>query len=499
MKFIFMATFHEKTRRLSFTALCMSLLFATTLIIPRESGTMRALIINPNQYSQANNATWVSISIGLSMGLFLPLISAIFLRNTIHLDRSMGTMSLFLTTRFPKGKYVFGKFLCNICISLILWLIILLTSYVETVLKYGLAAINLEQFILPFLILIPGLVFVSAVTLATEVIPGLRGKLGTIALSVGITFLYTTTANYQTTPGFFQRLLNISGSTYLITNIKQAILASSNNPLSTLRVIGSTTSRYTGNQNLVFPPLQLTIIDLQNLGLLLLMSLILVSRLPGLIEKRPLIHTTLNQFLEDHSTISLPIHVLKLSRFRLSIRLLTAPIATVWLWLICFIWLWSWFATFDQLTHITFPLLYLAATPIVSSFGASETQENVYQWLATFQNGQLRQTLWSCTVEIVFSLGLILPLLIRSPSVSRLPLSFWAILLPLLAQLIGRTSKSTRLTQTIIIIFFYLYLNGAPLLPFGNNNHNLLTLIYATLTIIVFTILALSPKIKETL
>lgn len=250
---------------------------------------MRAIIVNPDTYQQANNASWASISVSFMMGFFLPLIGATFLRNTIRMDRDNGTMTLFLTTKFSKLNYIMGKFLSNLCLMLIFWLIILIFSLIGTLLKFGQTTFNPGQFLMPFLILLPGLIFVSALTIFTEVIPGLRGRLGTAGLVAFLVILYAAGANYQHTPGHLLRLFNLSGSGYLITNIKQAVVQSSGKPLTLLKVIGASTStRYTGAHNLAFPTLKLTGLDSLNMGLLVLLGIGLVVLAALLLERRPI-------------------------------------------------------------------------------------------------------------------------------------------------------------------------------------------------------------------
>jgi hypothetical protein len=57
-------------------------------------------------------------------------------------------------------------------------------------------------------------------------------------------------------------------------------------------------------------------------------------------------------------------------------------------------------------------------------------------------------------------------------------LFIWAVQLPLVCQLLGRLTGSKRPVQLVIVLFFYLYINGAPLLPFDQSGLTLPTVIY---------------------
>lgn len=489
MKTSFQATFREKSRHMSFVALCIGLIFSVVLMIPNGSGVMRAIIINPATYAQANNASWSAISVAFMMGFFLPLIGTAFLRNTIRLDRDNGTMTLFLTSRFARFKYITGKFFSNLCLMLTFWGIVLIFSLIGTLVKYQGNGFNLVQFLLPFFILLPGIVFVSALTLVTETLPGLRGRIGTAAVIILLVLLYASDANFQQAPSPLQHVFNISGTDYLITNIKQAVMQSSGHPLTLLKIIGASTStQYTGHQNLVFPPLRLTGTDLLDMGLLVLISCGLVYVAGLLLERRPTTPLKLTSW-----EVHLPVSGLKgfsQSQFYLSFRLLAGGVTNYWLLLILLVWLWNWLTSYQNLGQLAFPLIFLMAMPLFAELGAGEVQNGVYQWLQTLPHGHRRQTVRELLIGSLLSVALALPALIKAPTLmTLLALLIWALQLPVLAQLLGRLTASKRPVQLLMVVFFYLYLNGAPLLPFNQTSLGLPTLIYLAILILALGML----------
>lgn len=488
MKSSFQATFREKSRHMSFVVLCVALIFSVTLMIPRGTGIMRAIIINPDMFKQANNASWASISVSFMMGFFLPLIGATFLRNAIRLDRENGTMTLFLTTKFSRFAYLFGKFISNICFMLIFWGVLLLFSLIGTLLVYQTTDFNLGQFLMPFIILLPGLVFISAITLLTEVVPGLRGRIGTAGLVAALVILYASGANYEHTPSGIQRIFDVSGSQYLIANIKQAVMQTSGEHLTLLKVIGASTSTdYTGQRNLIFPMLKITSTDLLNMIILVVFSFCLVCISGFLLEHKPIT-------LFDVKRWSLHLPTKHFQRFQrsqgyLSLRLLTGNVTGYWLLMMFLIWLWNWGTTYRNMSHLTFPLLFLTAIPLFSELGAGSVQNGIYQWLRTIPNGQWRQTSRECIAGIGLAVFLILPVFGKLSFLSLAALLVWGIQLSLVSQALGRYTSSKRPVQLLMVVFFYLYLNGAPLLPFNQAGLILPMLIYLVVGLLSFGLL----------
>lgn len=133
---------------------------------------------------------------------------------------------------------------------------------------------------------------------------------------------------------------------------------------------------------------------------------------------------------------------------------------------------------------------------LFAELGAGEVQSGVYQWLQTLPNGHRRQTVREILIGSALSVALALPALIKAPTLMvSLALLVWSLQLPVLAQLLGRLTASKRPIQLLMVVFFYLYLNGAPLLSFNQTELVLPTLIY--LIILIFAlVLLLIPKIS---
>ena len=492
MSAIIMATFHEKSRHASFWGICVALAFSVVFMFPKSSGAMRPLIINPNTYAQANNATWIPVSVSFIMGFFLPLIGVAFLRDTIALDRINGVMTLMMTTRGNRLKYIIGKIVSNLAFLLIFLLTVMSFTLLGSGLKYGFAAVNIRQFLMPFVIIIPGLCFVAALTLLTETLPGLKGWFGTTGLLVLIAVIYASGTSYQGTPSHLQRIFNLSGSQYLVSNIKTAIAQTSGQSLTLLRVIGSSTAKYTGKVNLTFPTIQLTGTDVLNMAILVGASLLLVLLASMLIERRPQQRTKLLRFnrLQNRFTA-----LMKLPGYT-QFRLLTGTTHSSWLAMILIVWLLSWSGDAMQATQRNLPLLFLMAVPLFSQLGVLGQQTGVNSLLRTIPNGKSKALFQEGLAGVILAVVLILPILTKLSANSAFLLIIWGIQLALVAQTLGLVTSSSRAIQMVMIAFFYFYLNGAPVLPLNGGEWLFATMIYAMLCVIAVLAMLSESRVR---
>ncbi len=492
MKGIIAATFLEKRRQASFLGICVALAFAVVFMFPKDSGVMRPLIINPNTYVQANNATWIPVSVSFIMGFFLPLIGVAYLRDAIALDREHGVMNLMMTTRINRLKYAFGKFVSNLAFLFIFLLTVMLFTLLGSVLKFGISSLKITQFVMPFVIIVPGLCFVAALTLLTETLPGLKNWFGTTALLIFVAGLYASGTSYQIVPNRLQRIFNLSGSQYLVSNIKVAIAQTPGQSLRLLRVIGSTSDKYSGKTNLVFPTIHLSMTDILNMTVLIAVSFLLVVFAGLLVERRPLYRTNQIHFGHVNRRFSKLVKMPGYTQF----RLLTSNTNGIWMIVILLIWLVSWSGDAAQTTQRNLPLLFLTAMPLFSNLGTVGKQTGVDGLLRTIPSGQLKARFRERRTGIILAISLILPILTKISLGPIVLLVIWSVQIVLLAQTIGLITGNPRATQMIMIVFFYLYLNGAPVLPLVGTGRLLATIIYTVLGILASLVMLGQLKIK---
>lgn len=103
------------------------ILFGACLVdLPNAS--YYTLLVSPDYFSQMNNVTWLIISIMTVFGFLMPPIEWIFIKNAEEIDRENGIYSWMFSTSLNKINYVFGKFIANIIILLLLWLTVVLAT-----------------------------------------------------------------------------------------------------------------------------------------------------------------------------------------------------------------------------------------------------------------------------------------------------------------------------------------------------------------------------------
>ena len=105
------------------------LLFLSVISTPRAKGVIQVLSIDPTVYRQADNPSWLPSAAALILGLILPIIGFLFIRNSLSLDRETGVADLFMTTSFHRFRYVFGKFTANCLLLVSLWLTVVIGTF----------------------------------------------------------------------------------------------------------------------------------------------------------------------------------------------------------------------------------------------------------------------------------------------------------------------------------------------------------------------------------
>lgn len=126
---IMKADLFQRIRIPSFFVTVAMLLFLSVISTPRAKGVIQVLSIDPTVYRQADNPSWLPSSAALILGLILPIIGFLFIRNSLSLDRETGVADLFMTTRFHRFRYVFGKFTANCLLLVSLWLTVVIGTF----------------------------------------------------------------------------------------------------------------------------------------------------------------------------------------------------------------------------------------------------------------------------------------------------------------------------------------------------------------------------------
>lgn len=153
----------------------------------------------------------------------------------------------------------------------------------------------------------------------------------------------------------------------------------------------------------------------------------------------------------------------------------------MWSLLLLPFWIIAWFGSFSQVSQVVFPILLLLITPLLSEICTIRQRTGVDQLLLITNNARKRAVLTEVCTCLLLTVLIALPKLPFSAGIS---LMICAVQLALLSEAIGLYTNSRYPIQFLILIFIYLYLNGAPMLPINNVNVTLINLIYLGIGIV---------------
>lgn len=471
------ADFKERMRRWSYWTLVLLALFMGVIGSPNRNSSFSVFTIDPKIYRQASNPTWIPISVCLVLGLFLPIIEYIYLKNMLIVDQKNGAAELMSTIQFSKVKYILGKLLSACLLMLSLLIFIIIGSFAMILLRFPGQNFSWQQFLMPFLLMIPGIVLIAILAIFSETVSFLRGTLGTILISVLILISYiwgtTDPAN------FIVRIGNFSGNVYLIETIRKACIAASGKSFTSLGVLSSTI-KSTGTRDLIFPAISFSkqnvavfICQLLLLLIFFLMTVIFFTphHYQNKVKKSATSYKKVKQPVSNKAIR--PVPLLKLSFINLWLPM------SYWVKLgILILWLLALGSDRQTCVQFLLPLILLVALPFLSNIGVQGQKMGMNVWLKTINNSRRKQALFECLAGFFSTLLLLFPIIIKSGKGAFLLVSF-TFFLVLFAWLLGKMTGDNRLFVFFMVVFWFIYLNGATLfLPILGRNILLVGLVY---------------------
>ena len=126
----------ERTRRFSFVVLCTAVMFLTFFSVPNPKAPFVSICIEPDVFLQGSNPSWIPIAIALCGGILFPIIGFGFVRNNVDSDRKEGILCCLQSMGMNKWSYVMGKFLSNLLILSIVWLLSMFSAFIMMKLSF---------------------------------------------------------------------------------------------------------------------------------------------------------------------------------------------------------------------------------------------------------------------------------------------------------------------------------------------------------------------------
>jgi ABC-type transport system involved in multi-copper enzyme maturation permease subunit len=478
---IALSAIKQRIRRFSFWAIAAVALTSSFLLVPKDQvNGMHVMSIEPSVFLQGGNPTWIPIAAALVLSIFLPLVGFSYIRDLVNIDRSTGTMDVLLSSGIGRFRYVFGKLIAGFILLLLLLGIVMCGSLITILITYHGEPISVWAFISPFLVLVPGLLFVTAFSLLLET-ASIFGKLHSNALAIllFVLFFLTSLTYSMNVEGKSSSLIHFdfTGLLLLEKTINIAVIATIGKPLNDMTVLGSNHSSYIGNKQLYFTGIPQDINVFLSMFLVLGVALILTFLAALLLEKRPAKVSqekkiTFRKNVKDKSTTEAwqPVSSGSFNSLFLiknELQRLLKESNLWWFIVVLMLWIGCCFLELRSSRTILLPIILGLTVLPLSRLGSKEEHSGMSELLRTIPGAPLRQALASLNGGMLLCLFLIFPVLIRSFAIdplASLVIFSLAVCLPSIALFLGTFTKTERPFQLILFLFLYLAFNIPDLL-----------------------------------
>ena len=505
---VFRAEFKERARRFSYLAMIALALFGAFWFVPRDDGSMQVMLIQPDRFIQAGNASWIPIASAWGLGFFLPLIGFFYLKNVLSDDVHNGLYSYIRTSPISKVQYVMGKWCAGVVLLYSITVVVILGALAMLPIHFSGEWLSLYDFFSPYAFLLTVIPLTVAIALLFDSIPLLRGALGSIIFIAGFVSMLTLQmfARDPSGPPLWFRVIDFSGSTTIVRTIQEAVLEQSGLPLDSLLFLGGPgINEYSPTQELVFHGTRFAVIDIIGLAGMLVVSFILVflssqiiavSARIGIIQLPKPVKQKKRRIPEN---VGVPIYTSIVARRRgaalvqvkAEIGLLIAGQSKLWWMLALGGWIASMFSPVDIVQTIILPILLLWLVNVFSSMGSREHQHGFMQMVITSPAGSMMQSLssWASGLLIaaVMSAPLFLRLVILGNWFGAFSCLSGVVFLPSFAFFLGEITKTRRVFEMLFIIISYCTLNELPALMYlgsPKNNSPVTAIVYLFLGVI---------------
>ncbi|KMO55586.1 ABC transporter permease, partial [Lacticaseibacillus rhamnosus] len=317
----------------------------------------------------------------------------------------------------------------------------------------------------------------------SETIPGLRGRFGTSILIMLLFIGYAMMIEAK----WYAQVIDFSGIVLLQALFKQSALESGHRLTSMMILGGNDHLSRAGTHDLVFQPLTLTSTQWLCIGGSVLLSLMLVGLAGLFLERRPLARRMTHQ--RSALRITLPeadaneaiFNAVSIQHFswpalwRQAMKQLLASRSVGWWLILAGLWIANWLAPTSSLRSTLLPITYLWALLFFSQLGWPEQRNGLATWLTTINFAEKRHLNVTLLVAGCFSILLALPTCIRL-GVTAWPLLSWALMLPVVAMLLGFVTKTGQWTQLIVTVLLFFVVAGlSGILPVATTATGILT------------------------
>lgn len=491
-------TIRERISRFSFWAMAGIVLTAGFIFIPKASIIgMHTLVLAEDSFLQGGNSTWVPMAASVAMAFFLPVVGFAYIHGMVDLDRDTGTMALLQAGGMRRFRYVFGKFFAGFFLMCVFLLVLMCGSLITIFLNFSAEGMPVWSFLSPYLALLPGLLFISAVSLLLETASIFQRKnMKLFAIALFFMFFLLDLTTFSTNYGHDKFSWDFSGMSLLFYIMKSDAVSTLGHDVDQMSIFGFDNGA-AGKRQIYFSGLPKTSYVLYSV-IFVVAAAILITVIAALImERRPLearrqIFTSNGDKLvhKDFSWHPVPAGKYQISSLiMISLKQALGTLNFLTALILGGLFVGSCFVKLSIARFVLLPLIFGFTMLLTSYQGSQEVHYGIDELLVTVPSAYLRQVIASAASGVIICFTVSLPVFLRSAAYgvpAMIVVASCAAALPLVGLLLGNITKTERAFQILLLLFVYFTLNlPEKILPIADNPY-MIILIYLLIGLLSF-------------
>lgn len=457
------ADFFERIRRFSFIAMIIIMVIAVFFIVPNPKATISSITINPDDFAQMSDVSWIFLSASICAGLFFPIVGVIYIKNSISTDRKYGLIGLIQTSAVKKSEFVFGKILSNFFLLLALLFVLLFGTLLMAFIKFPDSSVPIKMLSVIFVGMLPNLVFCATIAVILEILPIFKSNTGS---SIGIILCFSLIIASIVTAilkpiNYLRGIFDFTNLAWLIQNMEDIVFSTSGKHVQ-LVILSGGTANYTDNS---LPKLLLENIRLSKEFIIGKIMMLILCFIIAFISSYWVFNE--QKIFKKNKKTGL------IRSQKLTIKIKCSVLRELWMrcmnvsleWKVVLLLLWgTLFVVQQKIAYsIIYPLLCLGSLPLFSDIGCREYKCGMDAVLSITGIRFIKQLIYEWISALIISIIAIFPLLLRFISGNEwegaIPYVSFAVFIPSLSTILGEYTKENRVFEIVFIVICYVMLN----------------------------------------
>lgn len=466
IKEIAIADYKERSRRFSFLALAALFVIFAFFAVPDPTSAITSITVDTNYFVQGTTWSWVPVAAALCIGIILPLMGFFYVRNTLIFDKETGVSNLIYTSSVSKIVYMAGKYLSNILLLFCLLLIVIVSSFYMTLIKFPNTSFPVFQFVSYFLSIIPGILICASMALLFEAIPFFQTKSGNGAAVVIFLAFYISCITFAIIQpnGMVARFFDITGFSWLKECIDHSVYPITKETAEIALFVGG--SANVSNSRLLpltFLPLHVSTKILAEKGVAVVYGIGLCAFASVVLPR-----TEQRTYVHKHN-INSKTHRAKPHGLLLTELLLTfSGCSFLWYLIMILLWILLLIAPIKIAQNTVLPLTMIWSIVLFSDYGCREKKCFTDELLKAIHLAYPKQLIIRWCVGSASMLFVIFPVILRTALsgevIGMCSGVILALFIPALSIFLGQISGTERLFEIVFLSISYIMLNSPALI-----------------------------------